>query len=176
MLLHIEWVTSLTSTVCKYTQVPIEDYIDSITTLGVPLDFVGLTVLCHIFHIHVGVFFNNRCWCTSHAKDLSKARFGIVFHGDLKFTETVRKGWSEKYLFWIKTRQAQGKMPSHDCTHVPGLLKHELPADEEEESDIVPLSQDNNAVDLKQELKPEVKHLVAGTVQKLVTRAKRTLL
>ena len=67
-------------------------------------------------------------------------------------------------------------MPSHDRTRVPGLLKHELPADEEEESDIVPLSQDNNAVDLKQELKPEVKHLVAGTVQKLVTRAKRTLL
>ena len=172
MLLHIDWVTSLTSTVRKYTQVPVEDYIDSITTPGVPLDFVGLTVLCCIFHIHVGVFFSNGCWCTSRAKDLSKARFGIVFHGNLTFTETVRKGWSEKYLFWIKTRQAQGKMPSHDRTRVPGLLKRELPADHEEQSDIVP----SHAVDLKQELKPEVKRLVAGTVQKLVTGAKRTLL
>ena len=158
MLLHIEWVTSLTSTVHKYTQVPVEDYIDLITTPGVPLDFVGLTVLCHIFHIHVGVFFNNSSWCTSHQKDLSKARFGIVFHGDLKFTETVHKGWSEKYLFWIQTRQAQGRMPSHNRTHVAGLLKRELlvlPA--EEESDIVQLSGDNNevAVDIKpkQELK-----------------------
>ena len=180
MLLHIEWVTSLTSTVRKYTQVPVEDYIDSITTPGVPLDFVGLTVLCCIFHIHVGVFFNNGCWCTSRQKDLSKARFGIVFHGDLKFTETVRKGWSEKYLFWIQTRQAQGKMPSHNRTHVPGLLKRELLAlPAEEESDIVQLSGDNNevAVDIKpkQELKREVKHFTPGTVQKLLARARKTL-
>ena len=124
MLLHIEWVTSLTSTVHKYTQVPVKDYIDSITTPGVPLDFVGLMVFA-AFSTYMWVcFFNNGCWCTSHEKDLSKARFGIVFHGDLKFTETVHKGWSEKYLFWIQTRQAQGKMPSHNNTHVPGLLKH----------------------------------------------------
>ena len=160
---------------CKYTQVPVENYIDSITTPGVPLDFVRLTVLCCIFHIHVGVFFNNGCWCTSHEKDLSKVRFRIVFHGNLTFTETVRKGWSEKYLFWIQTRQSQGKMPSHSRTHVPGLLKCELPADEE--SDIVQLSEDNNDVNIrpKQELKQEVKHFVPGTVQKLVTGAKKTL-
>ena len=181
MLLHIEWVTSLTSTVCKYTQVPVEDYIDSITTPGVPLDFVGLTVLCRIFHIHVGVFFNNGCWCTSCQKDLSKARFRIVFHGDLKCTETVRKGWSEKYLFWIQTRQAQGKMPSHNRTHVPGLLKCELLAlPAEEESDIVQLSGDNNevAVDIKpkQELKSEVKRFSPGTVQKLLAGARKTLM
>ena len=179
MLLHIEWVTSLTSTVRKYTQVPVEDYIDSITTPGVPLNFVGLTVLCRIFHIHVGVFFNNGCWCTSRQKDLSKARFGIVFHGDLKFTKTVRKGWSEKYLFWIQTRQAQGRMPSHNRTHVPGLLKCELlalPADEEE-SDIIQLS-DDVAVNIKpkQELKLEVKHFTPGTVQKLLAGARKTLL
>ena len=117
MLLHTEWVTSLTSTVCKYTQVPIEDYIDSITTLGVPLDFVGLTVLCHIFHIHVGVFFNNRCWCTSRAKDLSKARFGIVFHGDLKFTETVRKGGLRNICFGLRQDR-----PKEKCLHMTALV------------------------------------------------------
>ena len=169
MLLHIDWVTSLTSTVRKYTQVPVEDYIDLITIPGVPLDLVGLTVLCCIFHIHVSVFFNNGCWW-----------FGIVFHLNLTFTETLHTGWSEKYLFWIQTRQAQGKMPSHNCTHVPGLLKHELPAlPADKESDIVQLSEDNNeiAVDFKpkQELKREVKCFVSGTVQKLVTRAKITL-
>ena len=177
MLLHIDWVTSLMSTVCKYTQVPVEDYIGLITTPGVPLDLVGLTVLCHIFHIHVGVFFNNGCWCMSHQKDLSKARFGIVFHGNLTFTETVHTGWSEKYLLWIQTKQSQGKMPSHNCTCVPGLLKCELsalPADEE--SDIVQLS-DDVAVNIKpkQELKQELKRFVPGTVQKLVSRAKKTL-
>ena len=179
MLEHIEWITSLTSTVHKYTEVPVEDYIDLITTPGVPLDFVGLTVLCHIFHIHVGVFFNNGCWCTSCKKDLSKARFGIVFHRDLKLTETVHKGWSEKYLFWIQTRQAQGRMPSHNRTHVPGLLKHELIAPPAEESDIVQLAEDNNqvAVDIKpkQELKREVKHFALGTVQKLLAGARKTL-
>ena len=89
----------------------------------------------------------------------------------------MHTGWSEKYLFWIQTRQSQGKMPSHNRTHVPGLLKGELPTDEE--SDIVQLSEDNNdvVVDIKpeQELKQEVKCFVAGTVQKLVTGAKKTL-
>ena len=174
MLEHIEWITSLTSTVRKYTQVPVEDYIDSITTPGVPLDLVGLTVLCHIFHIHVGVFFNNGCWCTSRKKDLSKARFGIVLHGQLAFTETVCKGWSEKYLLWIQTRLSQGKMPSHNRTCVPGLLKSELPADEE--SDIVPVSVDNNDVAVDMTPKQEVKNFSPGTVQKLIAGAKKTLL
>ena len=156
MLEHIEWIMSLTSTVHKYTEVPVEDYIDSITTPGVPLDFVGLTVLCRIFHIHVGFFFNNGCWCTSCKKDLSKARFRIVFHGDLKFTETVCKGWSEKYLLWIETRQAQGRMPSHNCTHVPGLLKREMLAlsADKEESDIVQLA-DDVAVSIKPKKRTE---------------------
>ena len=66
-------------------------------------------------------------------------------------------------------------MPSHSRTHVPGLLKCELPADEE--SNIVQLSEDNNDVDIKpkQELKQEVKHFVPGTIQKLVTGVKKTL-
>ena len=72
-------------------------------------------------------------------------------------------------------------MPSHNHTHVPGLLKCELlalPADQEE-SDIVQLSEDNNEVAVnikpKQELKREVKHFTPHTVQKLLARAKKTL-
>ena len=59
MIQHIDWLTDLMSTVWKYSKVTVEDYIDWITTPGVPMDFVAITVLCRIYHIHVGIFFNN---------------------------------------------------------------------------------------------------------------------
>ena len=97
MIQHIDWLTELTSTVWKYSKVTVEDYIDRITTPGVPMDFVVITVLCRIYHIHVGVFFNNEAWSTCRDKHLKSSRFGIVFHGNLKFTETVHTGWIDKY-------------------------------------------------------------------------------
>ena len=54
MIQHIDWLTELMSTVRKYSKATVEDYIDRITTPGGPMDFVAITVLCRIYHIHVG--------------------------------------------------------------------------------------------------------------------------
>ena len=89
------------STVWKYSKLTVEDYIDRITTPGVPMDFVAITVLCRIYHIHVGVFFNNGAWSTCRDKHLKSSCFRIVFHGNLEFTETVHTGWMDKYHQWI---------------------------------------------------------------------------
>ena len=126
MIQHIDWVTAVMSTVWKYTQLIVEDYIYWLTTPGVSMDFVGITILCSIYHIHVGVFFNNGAWSTSREKPLKSPRFGTVFHGNLEFTETVHAGWMDKYQQWSVSWGQQGKMPSHAQTSIPGLLKKEL--------------------------------------------------
>ena len=175
MIQHIDWLTDLTSTVRKYSKVTVEDYIDRITTPGVPMDFVAITVLCRIYHIHVGVFFNNRAWSTCRDKHLKSSHFGIVFHGNLEFTETVHTGWTDKYHEWIVSRGQQGKMPSHTRTTMPGLLKTELLHSElpmEEEDDTVQDMQ----LDIKVKLPPKVECFVLDPVQKKIKIAKQTLL
>ena len=117
MIEHIDWLTALTSTVQKYSKVNVEDYIDRITTPGVPMDFVAITVLCRIYHIHVGVFFNNGAWSTCRDKHLKSSCFGIVFHGNLKFTETVRTGWTDKYHEWIVSRTVRENAFTYMYSH-----------------------------------------------------------
>ena len=173
MIKHIDWVTDLMSTVWKYSQVTVEDYIDWMTTPGVPMDFVAITVLCRMYHIHVGVFFNNRAWSTCRDKHLKSSCFGIVFHGNLKFSETVCTEWMDKYHEWIVSRGQQGKMPSHTCTSMPGVLKKELlHAEEPMEDDTV---QDMKP-DIKVKLPPKVEHFVLDPAQKKIKAAKQTLL
>ena len=175
MIQHIDWLTDLMSTVRKYSKVTVEDYIDWITTPGVPMDFVAITVLCRIYHIHVGIFFNNGAWSTCRDKHLKSSRFGIVFHGNLEFTETVCTGWTDKYHEWIVSRGQQGKMPSHTRTAMPGLLKMELLHAEvpmEEEDDTVQDMQ----LDIKVKLPPKGECFVLDLVQKKIKLAKQTLL
>ena len=161
------------STVRKYSQVTVEDYIDQITTPGVPMDFVAITVLCRIYHIHVGVFFNNGAWSTCRDKYLKSSRFRIVFHGNLEFSETVHTGWMDKYHEWFVSRGQQGKMPSHTRTSMPGVLKKELLHAEE------PM-EDNTVQDMKPDIKvklpPKVEHFVLDPAQKKIKAAKQTLL
>ena len=176
MIQHIDWLTDLMSTVRKYSKVTVEDYIDRITTPGVPMDFVAITVLCRIYHIHVGIFFNNGAWSTCRDKHLKSSRFGIVFHGNLEFTETVHTGWTDKYHQWIVSRGQQGKMPSHTRTTMPGLLKtellhSELPMEEEEDDTVQDMQ-----LDIKVKLPPKVERFVLDPVQKKIKIAKQTLL
>ena len=175
MIQHIAWLTDLTSTVRKYSKVTVEDYIDRITIPGVPMDFVAITVLCRIYDIHVGIFFNNRAWSTYRDKHLKSSHFGIVFHGNLEFTETVHTGWTDKYHQWIVSQGQQGKMPSHTRTTMPGLLNTELLRAEvpmEEEDDTVQDMQ----LDIKVKLPPKVECFVLDPVQKKIKIAKQTLL
>ena len=168
VLQNIDWFTNITSIVREYSNLTVEDYIDNLTTPGVPLDFVGITVLSRIYHIHVGVFFKNGAWGTSKHKNFESARFGLVYNGNLKFTETVRTGWGEQYLTYIEGRLAQGKMPSHERTVMPGLaLKPEL------NEQIAETDTTKQCVPAVPDVKLKVER---GTVQKKVHAVKQTLI
>ena len=56
MLVHLPWVEKISEVLLRDVNVSVEDYIDSVTTPGVPVDFVSLMVLCHAYHFHVAVF------------------------------------------------------------------------------------------------------------------------
>ena len=113
MLSHTQWVLKISKHVLHCINISLEDYIDRITSPNVPLDFIGITVLCRIYHMHVGIFFNKGVWCTSRDKDFTKCTFTMIFRENYVFTETVRIGEAENYQDWIDHRKLKGKMPSH---------------------------------------------------------------
>ena len=125
MLTHTDWLEVVSKTVLQDVSVSMEDYIDTITTPGVPLDFIAITVLCRVYHMHVGIFTSDTIWMTSIDKKFESCLFGLVFHGDFEFSETVAVGKGDNYRTWIEDRASRGKMPSHERSFMPGQIKLE---------------------------------------------------
>ena len=125
MVQHLAWVERLSSVIVRDVNVSLEDYVDTITTPGVPLDFVALVVLCRIYHIHVAVYTSQGLWSTCRKKDIRQCLFGIVYNGEFQFTETVKHGKGKQYHVWLQERFEQGKLPSHRPE-----VKQELALDE----------------------------------------------
>ena len=113
MIQHINWVQRLSSIVLHDVNVSLEDYIDTITTPGVPFDFVALVVLCRIYHIHVAVYTTQELWSTCHEKDIRQCLFGIIYNGEFQFSETVKLRKLEQYRTWLAQRFEEGKLPLH---------------------------------------------------------------
>ena len=141
MVQHLAWVERLSSVILHDVNVSLEDYVDTITTPGVPLDFVALVVLCSIYHIHVAVYTSEGLWSTCHKKDIRQCLFGIVYNGEFQFTETVKHGKGEQYHVWLQEHFEQGKLPSHHPE-----VKQELALDEKLCSVPEALSVVNNSV------------------------------
>ena len=121
MLENIDWVRKISKKFLNEVETSVEDYIDAITSVGTPLDFFGITVLCRIYHFHVGVFLKNGFWSTAHKLREQNLRFTLVFHSNFIFTETVRNGKEDSYNEWIAHRQSLGKMRSHVKTEGSNL-------------------------------------------------------
>ena len=65
MIQHSEWLQKVSKIVLKDVNVSVEDYIDSMSTPGVPMDFVALLALCRFYHFHVAVFTSIGVWTTA---------------------------------------------------------------------------------------------------------------
>ena len=125
MLQHLNWLEQISEVVLREVNVSLEDYIDTITTPGVPLDFVALLFLCRIYYIHIAVFTARGVWSTSRQTKKNDCLFGVVFNGNFKFTETIKAGCGEEYRQWLEDRAKKGKMPSHAKPCMPGQIKME---------------------------------------------------
>ena len=118
-------VEQISAVVLKEVNVSLEDYIDTMSTPGVPLDFVALIFLCCVYHIHVAMFTACGVWTTSRKAKKNNCLFGVVYHGNFKFCETVRAGRVDEYRAWLEDRAKKGKLPSHTKTVMPPGMKVE---------------------------------------------------
>ena len=119
MCRRIGWIDHISRIVLKEVNISVEDYINTITTPGFPLDFIGIIVLCRIYHFHLAVYTSTGVWATCRAKSIKDCIFGVVYNGHFKFTETVKKGMEQNYQRWIDQQQQLGRMPSHDLNEKP---------------------------------------------------------
>ena len=125
MLKHLDWVEKLCRVVLSEVNISIEDYIDTMSTPGVPLDFTTIVVLVQIYHIHITVYTNARIWSTSCSHPFKDARFGLVFNGGFNFMETVSCGNTDTYQDWIETHAQAGQLPSDTRNCLPDDIKVE---------------------------------------------------
>ena len=131
MLRHVEWLTGIARTVLKKTETSVEDYIDTVTTPGYPIDAVCILVIARMFHIHIAVFLKSGAWSTSPSKSLKACRFALIFHGNNEYSEAVKTSDLERYDEWLDEYTKKGYVISHLRTAMPGYIppppKRELP-------------------------------------------------
>ena len=125
MLKHLDWVEKLCRVVLSEVNISIEDYIDTMSTLGVPLNFTAIVVLAWIYHIHITVYTNAGIWSTSSSRPYKDAHFGLVFNGGFNFMETVSCRNADAYWDWIETHAQEGRLPSHARNCLPDEIKVE---------------------------------------------------
>ena len=125
MLGHLDWINQISEIVLTEVNVSVEDYIDSITSPGVPIDFVAIVALCRMYHIHLAVYTAKGMWSTSRERHIKNCLFGVLYRGNFEFTEVIREGSNDDYTRWLEMRQEQGKLPSHNRTAFPDEVKTE---------------------------------------------------
>ena len=153
---RLDWVAKISARVLKQREQSLEDYIDDITTPGVPLDPIALLVFARMYKIHIAIFTVKGIWATCRDTTLKKVRFVLLWYGANKFMESVKIGKSESYQYWIHEQSTLQRMPSHQRNCIPGTVKIETPATVPEtlpHKEIVPMLPPG----LKKELKTEIK-------------------
>ena len=125
MLKRVAWLQHISHVVLQEVGVSVEDYIDMITTSGVPLDFISMVVLCQIYHFHVAIYMSTGVWATCRSKSIKDCLFGVAYNGNFDFTETVKLGKGEDYNRWLDQQHKIRKMSSHDLMDVLPEFKFE---------------------------------------------------
>ena len=160
ILNRLDWVEKISARVLKQRNQSLEDYIDEITTPGVPLDPIALFVFARMYKIHIAIFTAKGIWATCRDTTLKKVQFVLLWYGGNKFIETVKIGKSEMYRYWIHEQSTLQRMPSHQRNCIPGTVKIETAATIAKtlpHKEIVPMFPPLLKKELKTELKPEVK-------------------
>ena len=58
-----------------------------------PLDELGILVVCRMYHIHVGVVLKDRVWYTSSAEKPDDCLFFLLFHGGVHYLDSCTGNW-----------------------------------------------------------------------------------
>ena len=95
-------------------QVSAEDYIDNIGQPVSHLDLLGLFVLCCLYEVHFGLFYDQDVWCTAHNKDFTQTSLMLIFHGETSFGETCVLGNTQDYLDSLIRNTQWDLMPAHN--------------------------------------------------------------
>ena len=87
---RLDWVAKISARVLKQREQSLEDYIDDITTPGVPLDPIALLVFARMYKIHIAIFTAKGIWATCRDTTLKKVRFVLLWYGANKFMESLK--------------------------------------------------------------------------------------
>ena len=96
----------------------LEEYMDYIVQLQVPIDEIAIVLLSRMWKIHVCVFLEGKYWTTNKDETLNKATMYLVYLGKNVYHDTTRKGslhWSvmEASKRSYNLRKPQPKLPGN---------------------------------------------------------------
>ena len=75
------WIKGVGKKILSAKEIHVEDYANDITSELVPLDELGILIVCKMYHIHVGVVLNDCVWYTSLTEEPDECLFqcGVTY-------------------------------------------------------------------------------------------------
>ena len=90
---HLNWIKSVSRKILTAKGICVEDYANDITSGLVPLDELGILVVCIMYHIHVGVVLKDHVWYTSSAEKPDDCLFYLFFYGSVHYLDSCTGNW-----------------------------------------------------------------------------------
>ena len=88
---HCDWVEAITNPVLSKKGSNVDDYIDFTAKPGTPVDEIGLLIFARMYHLHMCIIMEDRCWTTQCEHDLGRCSVFIAYRGALLFNDTRPK-------------------------------------------------------------------------------------
>ena len=128
LMSRLDFFTQVSTQYLTQAETSAEDYIDKISTEGIPLDLLGIFLIARLYQFHIAVVFHKGVWMTNKDNDWTKTMFTLVFQGVQNYSETCKEGQSGLYLQSLVNKTNSALMPPH-CAD----LKVSISSDDETE-------------------------------------------
>ena len=86
---------TISKDILEWKKLTLQDYVSAISTPGVPVDEIGLLMLCRLYHLELCVLLENHYWCALNRSSVENSKIIVIFRGKLKFSGTIN--CTEKY-------------------------------------------------------------------------------
>ena len=84
---HKDFCESISMDILVKKKLTFDGYLQTIVMEHIPIDEIGLLILCRMYHLQSCVLFKNHYWCALNGANVQNSKIVVAFRGKLRFSD-----------------------------------------------------------------------------------------